>query len=299
MNNFHTPVLLKEVLDFLQVKEGKKYIDATLGGGGHTKGILELGGRVLGIDQDREAIDYVSKNEISNIENQKLFLEKGNFKDLNKIARLKNFDKVSGILFDLGVSSHQIDTPQRGFSFLKDGPLDMRMDNEAAVTAEILVNLLEKGELYELFNNLGQERRSWSISNSIVRARRVKAIKTTGDLEAVVEQAYGIKAGKASDFTKNLINRKVFQALRIAVNQELENLSEALPKAEYLLEEKGRIVAISFHSLEDKIIKNVFKDFEKKNLGKIITEKPVLPGREEILNNSRAKPAKLRVFEKN
>lgn len=294
MSNFHTSVLSKEVLDFLGVLPGAKYIDATLGGGGHTGKFLEKGALVLGIDADEDAIDYVQNK----LKNQNLVLSKGNFRDIDKIVNSKKFGKAKGILFDLGVSSHQIDTPERGFSFLKEGPLDMRMDKKSAVTAEALVNLLQKGELNDIFNKFGEEGRSWIISNSIIRTRRIKAIQTTQDLSRVVQDAYGYK-GDVSDFTKNLINKKVFQALRIAVNSELENITEALPKALGLLESRGRIVVISFHSLEDRVVKKAFKDFEKRNMGKIITQKPIEPTQEEIESNPRAKSAKLRVFEKN
>ena len=321
MNKFHIPVLLQEAIEFLQVKKNEKYIDATLGGGGHTKEILTRGGIVLGIDVDQDALDYVEKNfkfQISRLPkpasphakqseaargtggqvNFKLTLAKGNFRDIEKIAHLHNFGEVSGILFDLGISSHQIDTPERGFSFLKEGPLDMRMDKDLGVTAETLVNVLTKGELYDLFNKIGQEHRAFAISNSIVKSRGVKAIKTTGDLAKLIEKTYGIK-GDASYFTKNAVNKRVFQALRIAVNTELENLEEALPKAVYLLKKRGRIVVISFHSLEDRIVKRAFLDFEKKKLGRVITAKPVLPAKKELEKNPRAKSAKLRVFEKN
>lgn len=294
MNNFHTSVFLKEVLEFLRVQRGEKYIDATLGGGGHTAKLLEKGGVVLGIDADAEAIDYVQNK----IRNKNLVLAKGNFRNIDQIAHSNKFGKVKGILFDLGVSSHQIDTPERGFSFLKEGPLDMRMDKDSGLTAETLVNLLQKGELNDIFNKFGEERRSWSVSNSIVRARRIKAIRTTQDLIKVVADAYGIK-GELSDFTKNLISKKIFQALRIAVNTEIENISEALPKAFELLESRGRIVVISFHSLEDRVAKKAFIDFEKRNMGKIITKKPIVPTQEEAELNPRAKSAKLRVFEKN
>ena len=297
MSSFHTSVLLKETVDYLQVSPGKKYIDATLGGGGHTRKILELGGIVLGIDVDEDALDFVRKDLESRINNSELILARGNFREIDVVAHLKKFNRVSGIVFDLGVSSHQIDTPSRGFSFLREGPLDMRMDKDSGLTAEALVNLLEKGELNELFNKFGEEHRSYAVSSSIARARRVKAIRTTSDLVKVIQDAYGIK-GDVSDFTKNLIGKKVFQALRIAVNGELENLTEALPKAVSLLEEGGRIAIISFHSLEDRIVKKIFKDFEQKKMGKIITLKPVEPALDEVKSNPRAKSAKLRVLEK-
>lgn len=298
MSKFHASVLLKEVIDFLKVKKQEKYIDATLGGGGHAKAILDLGGIVLGIDVDQDALDYVKNNQKLSFKNKKLILSKGNFKDIEKIAHLNGFEKVSGILFDLGISSHQIDTPERGFSFLKDGPLDMRMDKDLGITAETLVNVLTKGELYDLFNKFGQERRAFAISGNIVRARRVKAVQTTSELASIIEKAYGIR-GDVSDFTKNIVNKRVFQALRMAINSELENIEEALPKAIYLLKGKARIVVISFHSLEDGVVKRAFKDFEKRNMGKIITEKPITATKQELEKNPRAASAKLRVFEKN
>ena len=294
MSNYHKPVLLEKTIDLLQIKPGKRYIDATLGGGGHTDRILSLGGRVLGIDVDQDAIDYVSQN----INNKNLVLAKGNFVDLEKIAHLNGFEKVWGILFDLGVSSHQIDSSERGFSFLRNGPLDMRMDKDLSLTAEYLVNVLEKGELYELFNRLGQESHASAISRAITGARRVKAIQTTDELLEVIKKAYGYRED-LSDFDKNKIGQKVFQALRIAVNNELENIEKALPQAVSLLESGGRIAVISFHSLEDRIVKKIFKEFEKQNLGKAVIEKPIVPDDKEMRQNSRSKSSKLRVFEKN
>ena len=298
MNNFHTPVLLKETIDLLQVKKGEKYIDATLGGGGHTREILKLGATVLGIDVDREALEYVKKSQKSKVKSQKLILAKGNFREIDKIAHLNSFDKVSGIIFDLGVSSYQIDNSKRGFSFLKGGPLDMRMDESLGVKASDLINILPKGELYEIFTKLGEERRALAISNSIVSARRIAPIQTTGDLLSVIQEAYGIK-GELTDFTRANIGKRVFQALRIVVNDELENIKEALPKSLELLEMRGRLAVISFHSLEDRIVKQSFLDFEKRNMGKIITKKPIIASGEEAGNNSRSRSARLRVFERN
>ena len=292
MNNYHQPVLLKEIIDLLQVKAGGKYIDATLGGGGHTKAILELGGEVLGIDVDQDALDNAKE-----IKNDRLSVAKGNFKDIDKLAHLNNFNRVSGILFDLGVSSHQLDEPSRGFSFMREGPLDMRMDKNSPITAEYLVNILTKGELYELFSNLGQEHRSRAVSNSIIRARRIKAIRTTEDLVRVVKDAYGIK-GELSSYARANICMRVFQALRIAVNDELGSIEEALPKALEFLENGGRLAVISFHSLEDRIVKDKFRSFREKGMGQIITEKPIGASKEEMIINNRSKSAKLRVFER-
>ncbi len=298
MNNFHTPVLLKEVLGFLEVKEGKRYIDATLGGGGHTGEILRLGGRVLGIDQDEEALKYVKNNFKLQITNSKLLTAKGNFRDIDRIAHLNKFDKVGGIIFDLGLSSYQVDNPKRGFSFSKGGPLDMRMDKELAVSARDLINVLPKGELNEIFSKFGEERNALAISRGIVSARRIAPIETTGDLSGIIQQAYGIK-GEVNDFTRANLNKRVFQALRIAVNDELGSLEEALPKALGLLESGGRMAVISFHSLEDRIVKQAFAGFEKENKGRVITKKPVTATEEEKRVNTRSRSAKLRVFEKN
>jgi 16S rRNA (cytosine1402-N4)-methyltransferase len=290
-DTYHTPVLLDEAIEYLRIEPGKKYIDATLGGGGHTKAILKRGGLVLGIDVDQDALDFVS-------ENQKLILAKGNFKDIDEIAHLKGFDKAWGIIFDLGVSSHQIDTPSRGFSFLNDASLDMRMDKDLGVKAADLLKVLTKGELYEIFNNLGQERNAWLIAGAIVRARGVEQIKTTSDLVRVIASVYGIEKD-IPDFRKNELCKRVFQALRIAVNSELENLKEGLRKSIGVLGSGGRIVVISFHSLEDKIVKEQFRQFEEKNMGTILTQKPIVPKAAEAKVNPRSSSAKLRAFEKN
>lgn len=309
MNEFHKPVLLQEVIDFLRVKKGSRYIDTTLGGGGHAFEILKLGGIVLGIDFDQDAIEYTkfriqnspaSASEAGRAEfriDKDIFLIQGNFKEIDKIARLKNFNKVSGILFDLGVSSFQLENPQRGFSYQKEGPLDMRMDKKNKVQAADLLNILTKGELDELFFKLGEERNARIISDAIVRARGIKPIRTTGDLVLVIQESLGEK-GRISAFDRSKVAKRIFQALRIAVNDELNNLREALPRAYMLLGGRGRIVAISFHSLEDRIIKNIFKEFESKNMGKVITKKPVVASFLEIEKNRRSKSARLRVFEK-
>jgi 16S rRNA (cytosine1402-N4)-methyltransferase len=294
MNNFHEPVFLKEAVERLRVEKNKKYIDATLGGGGHAKKILELGGIVLGIDVDKEALEYIEKNT----KPENLTIARGNFRDIDKIALLNNFDKVAGIIFDLGVSSHQIDSESRGFSFQNEGPLDMRMDQELGVRALDLIKILSKGELNEIFTEFGEETRSWAISDAIVRARSIKPIETTSELARVIEEGLRRK-GLNKDFTRAGQSKKVFQALRIVVNDELNAITEALPKALELLGEKGRLCVISFHSLEDRIVKRKFLEFEEKKMGKIITEKPIIPTEEEIKRNVRARSAKLRIFEKN
>lgn len=289
MNSFHESVLLKETIAGLKVEKNKKYIDATLGGGGHTKKILELSGIVLGIDVDRDALEYVEseiKNQNSKIKNwERLKLARGNFREIDKIALLNGFNKVAGIVFDLGVSSHQIDEPKRGFSFQNVGPLDMRMDQKLGVRALDLIKILSKKELSEIFTKYGEETRAWKIADAIINARSMKPIETTGDLAKI---AFRI-AGQS---------KRVFQALRIVVNDELNAVEEALPKALSLLEAKGRLSVISFHSLEDRIVKRKFLEFVEEKMGKIITKKPIVPTQEEIEKNKRAGSAKLRIFEK-
>ncbi|OGH18840.1 MAG: 16S rRNA (cytosine(1402)-N(4))-methyltransferase [Candidatus Levybacteria bacterium RIFCSPHIGHO2_12_FULL_38_12] len=293
--NFHTPVLVEEVIRFLNVQDNKKYIDATLGGGGHSFEILRRGGSILGIDVDEEALDFVReklKTQSSNLKTEgQLRVVKGNFKDVKAIAKENGFENVDGILFDLGVSSHQLDTPRRGFSFGKNGPLDMRMDKNLSVTAKDLVNALRKGELYELFSKLGQEYRARVISESIISARRLEKIETTGQLAEIVKRSL-------KGITKTHPATRVFQALRIAVNDELNNLREALSSSIGLLGNKGRLVVITFHSLEDGIVKQNFKEFEEKGSGTIIIKKPVEPTPEEVRSNIRSRSAKLRAFEK-
>jgi 16S rRNA (cytosine1402-N4)-methyltransferase len=253
-----------------------------------------LGGVVLGIDVDRDAIEYIKKNK----KPENLILARGNFRDIDKIASEYNFDKVAGIIFDLGVSSHQIDDPKRGFSFQNQGPLDMRMDESLGVRALDLIKILTKGELNEIFTKFGEETRAWAISDAIVRARSIKPIETTTDLAQIIEEAL---REKRLSFENNRAgqSKKVFQALRIAVNDELNAISETLPKALKLLEKNGRLCVISFHSLEDRIVKRKFLEFEKRKIGKIITEKPIIPTDQEIKRNARARSAKLRIFEKN
>lgn len=283
MNKYHTSVLLQETIDLLDIQKNKKYIDATLGGGGHTQEIINRGGCVLGIDTDKDAIKFVSKNS-------QLQSAQGNFKDIEQIAKLNDFENVSGIMFDLGVSSHQFDEATRGFSFQKEGPLDMRMDTSLTVNAKDLINSLTKGELYELLTKLGEEGHAHIIANNIIKFRRTKPIETTKEVSDIINQSV---RGKNTD-TK----ARVFQAFRIAVNDELNNLRTALPQALNLLAPNGRIAVISFHSLEDRIVKNQFLEWAEQNKGIIITKKPIIPTQKEIENNKRSRSAKLRVFKK-
>ncbi len=295
MSDYHISVLLKETIEYLNIRQDAKYIDATLGGGGHSYEILRHGGHVLGLDVDQDALDYVEQDLGLKIKdlglNGKLVLGKGNFKDIDLLAKKFGFDKVTGIIFDLGVSSHQLQVPERGFSFQQDGPLDMRMDRDQNVKAADLVNVLTRGELYELFTKLGEEHNARVIAERIIQARRVNPITTTSELVEIV------KGGTKGSFKINPAT-KVFQALRIAINDEINSLIEGLPKAFDLLEKGGRMVVISFHSLEDRIVKNQFKEWEGKRIGRIITKKPVVPTVEEIGVNKRSRSSKLRVIEK-
>lgn len=293
MSDYHISVLLQEVVDGLQVQSGKKYIDATMGAAGHSLEIIKHGGVVLAIDQDEDAIEHVKDKFQTIMLNDQLKIVQGNFANISEIAEKNEFTNVSGILFDLGVSSHQLDSAERGFSFLKEAPLDMRMDAAFAVTAKDLVNGLTKGELIELFTKYGEEPFAKRIAQRIVEKRQEKPIETTTELAQLVASVYPRGNHKVHPATK------VFQALRIAVNDELVSLEKALPQALSLLKLNGRIAVISFHSLEDRIAKHTFAKWEEEGFGKIITSKPIEPTEEETTENRRSRSSKLRIFEKN
>jgi|SRR5581483_10398520 len=291
-NNYHTSVLSSAVVKLLKVKEGKKYIDATLGGAGHAGLILQKGALVLGIDQDEDAISYSSKKHEYYIKNKSFNVVKGNFLNLAQIARLNKFENVDGILFDLGVSSHQLDTKDRGFAFKSEGPLDMRMNKSLAVSAKDLINGLNKKELIMLFTKYGQEPKAKAVAARIVEARKNQIISTTTELASIVGSV--IKRSEKGIHPAT----RVFQALRIAINDELFSLEEALPQALQVVKKEGRIVVISYHSLEDRIVKKSFMEFENEKKGIIITKKPISPENLELLENKRSRSAKLRAFEK-
>lgn len=292
MSDYHIPVLLNEVLEALEVKPGEKYIDCTLGGAGHTEAILQKGGKVLGIDQDPEAIQNAISHLSLAISQGQLILKRGNFAHLKKIATEAGFDQIAGILFDLGVSSHQLETDYRGFSFNVKANLDMRMDPvNQTVTAADLVNAGSEKELAHLFWKFGEERAARAIAKKIVEERKNKKIETTDELAKVIfsvrKKTAGVRIHPAT---------RVFQALRIAVNSELESLEAALPQAIELLEPEGKLAVISFHSLEDRIVKNYMR--MNSNALRILTNKPVEPTKGEIERNPRARSGKLRVAEK-
>ena len=288
---FHTPVLLKEAVNALNVRQNGKYIDATIGGGGHSEEIIRRGGHVLGIDQDKDAIEYVRTNNEELITNNKLTLVRGNFADIEMIARENGFEDADGILFDLGVSSYQIDQSGRGFSFLRDEPLDMRMGGENSLTAYEIINKASEDELYNIFSKFGEEKNAGAISRAIVGARRVKPIEMSRELAEIVAGVVR-REGKLHPATR------VFQALRITVNSEIDNLKKGLSSAFEILAPGGRLAVISFHSLEDRVVKLFFAKLARENRAILINKKTIMASEREIKANRRARSAKLRIIEK-
>ena len=304
----HISVLPREVISALQIKPSGIYVDGTLGGGGHSELICRelTTGRLIGIDRDENAINAAS----SKIGAKNFTAFRGNFHEMPAIMDKLGTKSVDGILLDLGVSSHQIDTPERGFSFRNDGPLDMRMDKSSPLSAEEIVNTYSEKELVKIFFEYGEERFSKRIARSICAEREISQIKTTLRLAEIIEKAQPRIRGGASQPHPAM---RTFMALRIAVNDELSPLAEALKGAVKLLTKGGRIAVISFHSLEDRIVKTTFaklaspcecpRDIPYCSCGKVaslkvITRKPILPSQEEISNNSRAHSAKLRIAER-
>ncbi|GAC1429858.1 MAG: 16S rRNA (cytosine(1402)-N(4))-methyltransferase RsmH [Ktedonobacteraceae bacterium] len=317
----HVSVMLDEVLKYLQPISGGLYIDGTLGGGGHTAAVLEQsapGGRVLGIDTDERALQRVRAQFPGFVNSGRLVLAHGNFADMGRIATQNGFMSVQGILLDLGFSSDQMDDPQRGFSFGADGPLDMRLDQSLANSAADLVNIASEQELADIFWKYGEERRSRQIARRIVREREQGAITRTAQLAKIAAAGVPFKPGTIHPATR------VFQALRIAVNQELERLETVLPQIVDLLDKPtnavqggeeqrgGRMAIIAFHSLEDRIVKEFMRREatdcicppripvcvcgHKARL-RVLTSKPLTPGIQETERNPRARSAKLRVAE--
>ena len=287
----HKPVLLKEALEFLKVEKGKRFIDATVGEGGHAVAIAQRGGIVLGIDQDPEILKQAKE-----LLGDKTVLVQGNFREIERIARENRFTEVDGILLDLGISSWHLKESGRGFSFQKDEPLDMRADPNLTVTAADLLNGLNKDELKELFQKYGEEERAPQLAATVVRARSLKPFRTTADLVGVAE-----KVGRTKDVRRDRIHpaTKIFQALRIAVNDEVENLRSVLPRAFEVLGAGGRLVVVSFHSLEDREVKRFFQQMEEQGRGVVLTEKPQTPASAELAKNPQSRSAKLRAIERN
>lgn len=287
--------MVKEVLCWINLKKGDVCIDCTVGAGGHSKAILEkMEGkvRIIGIDRDEEAL-RIAGEELKKYEEQ-VTLIKANFKDLSHIIKEENVSCVGGIIYDLGVSSIQLDNPERGFSFRYTAPLDMRMDSSQTLTATHLVNELPQKELEGIFFELGEERWARRIAEFIVEKRKQSPLKTTSDLVEVMKRAVPAKfrRGRRTHFAT-----RAFQALRIKVNEELGNLRISLSQSFALLQKGGRICVISYHSLEDRIVKREFNKARAAALN-ILTKKVIKPLREEVRKNPRARSARLRVAER-
>ena len=288
MSQYHTPVMVSEVLEGLQVGPGKHFIDATLGGGGHGIEIEKRGGVLLGMDTDSEAVEEAKKGFRDDGLGERVKVVQGNFKDIQDIAKKNGFDIVDGILFDLGVSSHQLDTEARGFSYrFGDAPLDLRLNQNEGIPASEYIAHTSEDELYEILATYSEEEHSRAVSAAVVRSRVEHRIATTGDLLKIIEDVVGQRGAKG-------VASRVFQALRIYVNDEFGALKMGLRGAKELLKPGGRLVVISFHSLEDRIV----KQFLKTDGWRLITKKPVVAGEQEQMENRRSRSAKLRVAEK-
>lgn len=305
-DEYHIPVLYNETLDNLVVNPDGVYVDCTLGGGGHSEGILKRlspKGVLISIDQDDQAIEYARKR-LGGYKNWKVF--KSNFENMDNVIYMAGYDKVDGILMDIGVSSTQLDDPERGFSYRYDTKLDMRMNSSAPISAYEVVNTYSEGELSKILFEYGEERHARKIARFIVENRAKAPIETTGDLVAIIKRAYPERAAKHPA-------KKTFQAIRIEVNKELEVLETAITKGLECLKPGGRFAIITFHSLEDRMVKTMFKDFctgcicpprlpicmcNQKPKAKQITRKPIIPSEEELKYNNRAHSSKLRVIER-
>jgi len=308
MDYIHKPVLLDESVKGLNIKEDGIYVDCTLGGGGHTEEILKKAtkGKVIGIDQDDYAIERASEK----LSSYKNFIPvKNNFSKIEEILNELNIEKIDGIIFDLGVSSFQLDIPERGFSYNYDMPLDMRMDKSQTTTARHIVNGYEENELTRILWDYGEEKWAARIAKFIVEEREQEFIETTGQLVSIIKKAIPKSARQEGSHPA----KKTFQAIRIEVNRELEILENTVKAAVERLNKKGRICVITFHSLEDRIIKNTFAELNKdcicppefpkcmcehRRKLKIITKKPITPSEEELTENRRAHSAKLRIGER-
>ncbi len=306
----HTPVLLHEVIESLNIRPSGVYVDGTLGGAGHSREIairLTQGGRLIGIDQDKDAIAAAS--ERLRVFDERVTIVHSNYEHIPEILEEMGIRKVSGILLDLGVSSYQLDNPERGFSYNTDEPLDMRMDQDSPLTAADILNSRSEEELIRILRDYGEERYAVNIARGILSRREKKPLATTGELAEVIRACIPMRM---QDKYGNPCKR-TFQAIRIACNRELDVLQDSVDRLIDLLEPEGRLCIITFHSLEDRIVKNAFRRNEnpctcppefpvcicgKASKGKVITRKPIVPSREELERNKRAASSKLRVFER-
>lgn len=304
----HKPVLLQECIEGLNIKKDGIYVDGTLGGAGHSSEILKKlssTGRLIGIDRDEEALS-AAKEKLKNYQNV-TYLH-GNHDDIKELLQSIGIDKVDGILLDLGVSSYQLDERSRGFSYMGDSTLDMRMDKAQELTAEIVINQYSEEELAKIIDKYGEEKFAKRIASNIVKERQISPIKTTMQLVDIIKKSIPLSKQKDGHPAK-----RTFQAIRIEVNNEIEPLKETIKQSVECLKEKGRLCVITFHSLEDRAVKEALIDLEGKctcpkdlpycvcgykSLGKIINKKPIIATEKEQEENSRSKSAKLRIFEK-
>lgn len=306
----HKSVLLKETVDSLCIRPDGIYVDGTLGGGGHAFEVcrrLGPGGRLIGIDQDQDAIAAASERLAPF--GDRAVIVRSNYRQIQDVLEGLQIGRADGIYLDLGVSSYQLDTAERGFSYREDAPLDMRMDRRNTQTAADLVNGCDESELYRIIRDYGEEKFAKNIAKHIVKARQEKPIETTGELTEIIKAAIPAKMRATGGHPA----KRTFQAIRIALNHELEVLDQSIDTMIQLLNPGGRLSIITFHSLEDRIVKNRFRENEnpcicppdfpvcvcgRVSRGRVITRKPILPSEEELEENKRAKSAKLRVFER-
>ncbi len=306
----HTSVLLHETVEGLNVRPDGTYVDATLGGGGHAYEVcsrLNDKGRFIGIDQDAAAIEAAGERLAGF--GEKVTIIRSNYRDMKPQLHKRGIDSVDGIVLDLGVSSYQLDTAERGFSYRADSPLDMRMDQRQKMTARDIVNDYSEAELYRVIRDYGEDRFAKNIAKHIVSEREKGPIETTGQLNEIIRRAIPMKIQKTSGHP----SKRTFQAIRIELNGELDVLRDSLDDMIDMLNPGGRICIITFHSLEDRIVKSAFRKNEdpcicpanfpvcvcgRTSKGKVVTRKPILPSQEELASNSRSKSAKLRIFER-
>ena len=306
----HTSVLLQETIDGLNIRPDGVYVDGTLGGGGHSYEIasrLSDRGQLIGIDQDEAAI--TAAGERLKEFGGRVIIVRSNYRNTKSILQSLQIEKIDGMMLDLGVSSYQLDTEERGFSYRYDAPLDMRMDKRQTLTARDIVNGYSEMELFRVIRDYGEDKFAKNIAKHIVAARQQSPIETTGQLNEIIKAAIPAKMRAEGGHP----SKRTYQAIRIECNKELEVLRDSLEELIGLLNPGGRLCIITFHSLEDRIVKSAFKKAEnpctcppsfpvcvcgKVSQGKVITNKPILPGEEELERNSRAKSAKLRIFER-